>query len=74
MFTAKSKEEPDPTVILMVGPDAHGHWLVQERQGALEGSFVSREAALRFARWERHAYPSATIAMADGPLTSRLAA
>ena len=74
MFTATHQKESEPTVLLLVGPDAHGHWLVQEDHGALEGSFVSREAALRFARWERHAYPSARIALSEGPLVSRLAA
>lgn len=75
MLTNIAEEiDPAPAVTLLVGPDTHGHWLVQERDGALEGSFVSREAALHFARWERHAYPAAIVTLTDGPLTSRLAA
>lgn len=73
MFSS-SKEDPEPTIRLLVGPDTHGHWLVQDEPGAFEGSFVSREAALRFARWERHAYLAATVTLTDGPLISRLAA
>jgi hypothetical protein len=61
-----------PAVTLLVGQDAHGHWLVQERDGPLEGSFVSRDAALQFARWERHAFPSARIELAADPLVPRL--
>jgi hypothetical protein len=59
-------------VTLLVGPDGHGHWLVQEQDGALEGCFVSRDAALSFARWERHAYPAAQVALA-ARLTPRIA-
>ncbi len=73
MSTDIVETDPAPSVTLLVGRDGHGHWLVQERNGALEGSFVSREAALRFARWERHAYSEAVVALAEGPLTSRLA-
>ncbi|WP_116091610.1 hypothetical protein [Sphingomonas crusticola] len=73
MFTNSVAIDPAPAVTLLVGPDADGHWLVQEADGALEGCFVSREAALHFARWERHAYRAAIVALAEGPLTSRLA-
>ena len=61
-----------PPVTLLVGQDLHGHWLVQERDGELEGSFVSRDAALHFARWERHAYAAARIELAAEPLVPRL--
>ncbi|WP_442680494.1 hypothetical protein ACSBM8_04680 [Sphingomonas sp. ASY06-1R] len=74
-------EEPDiaephtaEPVVLLVGRDTGGHWLVQQRDGALEGSFVSCDAALRFARWERHAYAAAIVRLVDEPLISRLAA
>jgi hypothetical protein len=59
-------------VTLLVGQDSHGHWLVQEQDGDLEGSFVSQDAALSFARWERHAYAHARVQIAAGPLTPRL--
>ncbi len=61
-----------PPVTLLVGQDAHGHWLVQEQEGVLEGRFVSRDAALSFARWERHAYGRARIELAAEPLVPRL--
>lgn len=67
----QSISEP-PQVTLLVGQDREGHWLVQERDGALEGCFVSRAAALDFARWERHAYPSACVQVSAEPLTPRL--
>jgi hypothetical protein len=59
-------------VTLLVGQDSHGHWLVQEQDGELEGSFVSRDAALSFARWERHAYPCACVRLAAEPLVPRM--
>jgi hypothetical protein len=72
--------EPDPhqsgtvrSTILLVGPDDHGHWLVQEEGGSLEGSFVSQAEAMRFARWERHAFPFARIELSAAPLVSRTA-
>ena len=61
-----------PPVTLLVGQDSHGHWLVQERDGEMEGSFVSRDAVLSFARWERHAYASARIELSADRLTPRL--
>jgi hypothetical protein len=61
-----------PAITLLVGQDSHGHWLVQAREGALEGSFVSRDAALQFARWERHAYPAARVELVAEPLVPRL--
>lgn len=60
------------SVTLLVGQDDHGHWLVQEQDGALEGCFVSRDAALSFARWERHAYAHAHVELAVEPLVPRL--
>lgn len=47
--------------------------MVQENHGLLEGLFVSREAALQFARWERHAYRNATVEMTPAPLKSQFA-
>ena len=74
MFASPTQDDPHQPIILLVGPDGRGHWLVQEQGGALEGSFMSREAALNFARWERHAYPVARIVVAADPLTPRIAA
>ncbi len=61
-----------PPVTLLVGQDSHGHWLVQERDGDMEGCFVSRDAAMNFARWERHAYAFARVELAAEPLVPRL--
>lgn len=55
-------EEPDQrATILWVGQDAAGHWLVQENHGLMEGRFVSRDAAWRFARAELRGYPNAEL-------------
>ncbi len=63
--------EPDPRgSILFVGQDRAGHWLVQAAHGGLEGRFVSRDAALAFARAERHAFPGATVQFAAQPMIS----
>jgi hypothetical protein len=36
----------------LIGQDAHGKWVIRESSGKKAGMFVSREAALRFARLE----------------------
>ncbi|WP_394663169.1 hypothetical protein [uncultured Sphingomonas sp.] len=49
--------EPDPQVrIIHVGQDRDGHWLVQDDAGMLEGRFVSRGAAMRYAAEEAEIY------------------
>jgi hypothetical protein len=60
--------------ILQVGQDRRGRWMVQENHGLIEGVFISRDAALHFARLERHAFPGATVELVSAPLTSTLAA
>lgn len=68
MFSANSAE-PDPSgLILFVGRDAAGHWLVQDRKGQLEGRFISRAAAWAFARAECRGLPGARIVAALHPL------
>lgn len=47
--------------VLYVGQDRAGHWLVQENHGLLEGHFISRDAAWRYAKGEVHAFPGARI-------------
>lgn len=60
--------EPDPTgVVIYVGQDRAGHWLVQDSRGRLEGRFVSRTAAMSYARDERDIY-HARLEIAATPL------
>jgi hypothetical protein len=73
MFNASIAPAPCAPTTLLVGPDNHGHWLVQEQDGPLEGSFISQAAALRFARWERHAFAQARVELSAAPLVPRLA-
>ncbi|MFK4872522.1 hypothetical protein [Novosphingobium sp. ZW T3_23] len=62
MNAAPSTPEPDQRAsVFYVGQDQAGHWLVQESHGLLEGRFISRDAAWRFARSEIHAYPGGHI-------------
>lgn len=42
----------DLAVCFMLGQNARGLWVIRERTGGKAGLFVSREAALRFARQE----------------------
>lgn len=68
-MTASINPEPDePRPVLKVGQDRAGHWLVQDDGGTLEGRFVSRTAAIGFARGELHAFPGGAIVMAATPL------
>lgn len=61
--------QPDPAdlVVLYVGQDVAGHWLVQDAARLLEGRFVSLTAALRFAEAERQMY-HASVRLATMPL------
>ena len=60
----------DQNPILLVGQDRKGHWLVQDMAGHMEGCFISRETAIRFARAECGLL-HATVQLADAPLTTR---
>jgi len=62
VIEAANTLEPDRRgSVIYVGQDRAGHWLVQENHGLLEGRFISRDAAWRFAREEVHAFPGAAI-------------
>jgi hypothetical protein len=63
--------EPDACVIL-VGQDRAGHWLVQDCRGYMEGRFVSRAAALSFARAESRCAPGGCVVLAHDPLTPKV--
>jgi hypothetical protein len=71
-FAEPEAAQSGTTTTLLVGPDEHGHWLVQEEGGSLEGCFRSKAEAMRFARWERHAFLHARIALSTAPLVSRM--
>lgn len=61
-------QEPDPAgLMIYIGQDKAGHWLVQDDTGRLEGRFVSQAAAMSFAREEREIYHG-RLAMAQVPL------
>lgn len=60
---------PDPQPrLIYVGQDRAGHWLVQDSAGQLEGRFISRGAAMRYAVEEAEIY-HASVAVADKALT-----
>ncbi len=68
-MTTPDDPEPDQSgPIFRVGQDCAGHWLVQDNGGKLEGRFVSRAAAVGFARSEAHGFPGATIVMVATPI------
>ena len=70
MIVSSSKPEPDRrSSILYVGQDRAGHWLVQENHGLLEGRFISRDAAWKYARGEVHAFPGARIVLTSEALS-----
>lgn len=68
MIASLAPEPDQASPVLKVGQDCAGHWLVQDNGGKLEGRFVSRAAAMGFARSELHAFPGATIVVAATPL------
>ncbi|WP_254604970.1 hypothetical protein [Sphingomonas bacterium] len=58
----------DQRSVIRVGQDRAGHWLAQESGGRLEGRFVSFDAALHFARAERHGFPGAAVVVVRDPI------
>ena len=67
-MSADASPEPDPaSLVIYVGQDLAGHWLVQDSAKRIEGRFVSRAAALSFAQAEQQIY-HARLAIASAPL------
>ena len=67
-MSSEPTPEPDERgLIIYVGQDKAGHWLVQDNGKTLEGRFVSRSAALSFARGECAIY-HASLSIAESPL------
>lgn len=65
-----SQPHPEPDErgpVIYVGQDTAGHWLVQDSGRNMEGRFVSRTAALSFAKAERQIY-HASLELASAPL------
>jgi hypothetical protein len=61
--------EPDQSgLVIYVGQDRAGHWLVQDNNRSLEGRFISYGAAMRYAQAERGLY-HARVELATTPLT-----
>ncbi|MFV0623391.1 hypothetical protein ACBY01_05165 [Sphingomonas sp. ac-8] len=67
-MSSEPTPEPDQHgLVIYVGQDTAGHWLVQDSGRKLEGRFVSRRAALSFAEAERQTY-HASLEIAAAPL------
>jgi hypothetical protein len=65
-----SQPDPEPDergLIIYVGQDKAGHWLVQDSGRKLEGRFVSRSAAISYAAGEAQIY-HASIEVTPDPL------
>lgn len=53
-------EEPDRAgLVIYVGQDGAGHWLVQDSRKRIEGRFVSEGAAMGYAKAEGQVYHAA---------------
>lgn len=67
-MSSNTDSEPDqPGLVIYVGQDVAGHWLVQDSTKRLEGRFVSYAAAMTYARDEGRIYHAA-VAIAPAPL------
>jgi hypothetical protein len=58
------KEPPDEeraASLFMIGRNAQGHWVVQDRSGLHGGLFVDRAQALKFALFENGNRPQAVV-------------
>jgi hypothetical protein len=68
-MSLESNPEPDqPGLIIYVGQDSAGHWLVQDSRRTLEGRFISRGAAMSYAEAERQMY-AGKLEVTSRPLT-----
>lgn len=56
MASLPSSEPDRPGLVIYVGQDGAGHWLVQDSAKRLEGRFVSRAAAVSYALAEGQIY------------------
>lgn len=66
---ASASTEPDQSgVIIYVGQDRAGHWLVQDNGRRLEGRFISFATAMSYAHAEREIY-HAIVEVAAEPLS-----
>lgn len=62
--------EPIMTSSFVVGPDGAGHWVAVETHGRGGGIFVSRDAAIGYARAESCHRPGA-VAVTSQPIELR---
>jgi hypothetical protein len=61
-MSSEPNPEPDERgLVIYVGQDKAGHWLVQDKGGKLEGRFVLRSAALSFAKGECQIYHASLL-------------
>ena len=67
MSSEPNPETDERGLLIYVGQDSAGHWLVQDNGRKLEGRFVSRSAALSFAKGECQIY-HASLEMSGVPL------
>ena len=70
--SAEEKEAPSEPLspkhlIFVLGRDLGGNWIVQETHGLCGGLFVSKDAAISFARFESADRPS-DIRLASDPI------
>ena len=71
---AMPKEHQKDFTVFLVGQDGHGHWVVQENHGLVEGLFVSREDAIRFARDEHDKVRGSLVMLTPKPIAMHCAA
>jgi len=85
--TKESQESCEPplrplsrSLLLFIGTDSRGHWVVRDQAGLCGGLFVNRSEALRFAMLENGRRPRAVVMVPgvlefsiDGPGKARAA-
>ncbi len=69
-MTAPRRNDPPPVCAgkwcFLLGQNARGLWVIRESTGGKAGLFVSREAALRFARLESPEEDYSVVDVNDG--------
>jgi len=67
-MTQAQKAEPPSWArppVFMIGQDCRGNWVVQDQQGIAGGLFVTRDAALRYVRFENGHRPQAVVMVSE---------
>lgn len=66
------KDQQKDFTVFLVGRDRGGRWVVHENHGLVEGVFISREDAIRFANDEHDKVRGSLVMLTPQPIETSL--